>query len=756
MLLRRIEGEAGELRVDGCRTRRAAGWLGRCIALCGDQWIGARAWIALCLTFALVACGGGGGGGGDDPNAPPPAGQPDVINVSGEWNVVERMNSTCIDDDYKQYSVGVTQSGTSLTVTAGGNSYPGTIDGHTVSWTGSYPEDGGTTTITKMTLTLESDAKSLNGTSSWQWVSASGAQKCEGTTQITAQRAEAADTTPPSVPSGLAVSADSATQLQLTWTASTDDSGVTGYKLYRDGAYIKTVTGSPGTDSGLKPATRYCYQVAALDASSHESAKSAQQCATTSAQSDVTPPSTPSDLVATGAAVAISLKWSAATDDVGVVGYKLYRDSSYLTTGTATQASDTSVGGGTQYCYQVSAIDAAGNESAKSAVQCATSGSGSDAAAPSVPGDLTLTATSARIQLSWSASTDNIAVTGYKVYRGNQYLRATTEATMVDTGLNGSTQYCYQVTATDAAGNESGKSAEQCVRTLAAGPTLAQPVVSNGSVQLTWTFQWSGLVSTSDGYVLEESSTSSTSGFAVAFSSINNTPGDHVSPKTQSFTRQPGTYYYRVKASVRGTSTDWSSVVTAIVAQPTSTSITAIPSADNTLLYSTTNSSAQNTVYRTQDLSVGCNWAAGAFFSDFICSSTALMFNVQPQIAGKKIVSATLRLYPYILAAEYNTHYSVNAFAGAWSTSAITFSNQPNYYTSNGTTVAPPTTTAVPLEIDVKAIVQAWASGTWVNNGFLLRDATTTIPGYTAYRATSFQSVDTSSTKRPQLVIEYQ
>ena len=756
MLLRRVEGEAGALRVDGCRTRPAAGWLSSWIARCGKQWMGARAWIALCLSFALAACGGGGGGGGDDPSAPPPAGPPDVINVAGEWNVVERMNSTCIDDDYKQYSVSVTQSGTALTVTAGGNSYPGTIDGHTVSWTGSYPEDGGTTTITKMTLALASDARTLNGTSSWQWVSASGAQKCEGTTQITAERTEAADTTPPSVPSGLAVSAESATQLQLTWTASTDDSGVTGYKVYRDGAYIKTVTGSPGTDSGLKPATQYCYQVSALDASSHESAKSAQQCATTKSQSDTTPPSTPSDLVLTGVSAAINLKWSAATDDVGVVGYKLYRDSNYLTTGTGTQASDTSVTAGAQYCYQVSAIDAAGNESAKSAPQCATGGSGSDAVAPSVPGNLTLTATSARIELSWGASTDNIAVTGYKVYRGGQYVRSTTEPTMVDTGLNGSTQYCYQVTATDAAGNESGKSAEQCARTLAAGPTLAQPIVSNGSVQLTWTFQWSGLVSTSDGYVLEESSTSSTSGFAVVFSSIFSTPGDHVSPKTQSFARQPGTYYYRVKASVRGTSTDWSSVVTAIVEQPTSTSITAIPSADNTLLYSTTNASAQTTVYRTQDLSVGCNWAAGAFFSDFICASTSLMFNVQPQIAGKKIVSATLRLYPYILAAEYNTHYSVNAFAGAWSTSSITYANQPNYYTSNGSTFSPPTTTAVPVEVDVKAIVQAWASGTWVNNGFLLRDTTTTVPGYTAYRATSFQSVDTSSTKRPQLVIEYQ
>jgi chitodextrinase len=723
------------------------------------QWTGARGSIALSLCLALAACGGGGGGGGgnggDGTSTPPPDGSSD-ISVAGEWNIVERMNSTCIDDDYKQYPVNVVQAGTALTVTAGGNSYSGKIDGRSVSWTGSYPEDGGTTTITKMTLTLASDANTLNGTSAWQWVSSGGGQKCEGTTQIAGQRAQPVDATAPSVPSSLAIGAVTATQLQLTWSASTDDTGVTGYKVYRNGAYLKTVTGSPGTDSGLQPATQYCYQVSALDDSNNESGKSTQQCATTTSQSDATAPSTPSDFAATSASAAINLAWTAATDNVAVTGYKLYRDGAYLTTVTAIQASDTGVTAGTQYCYQVSAVDAAGNESAKSAQQCATSGSASDAAAPSVPGNPALTATSTRIQLSWSASTDNVAVTGYRIYRGGQLLRSVTGTTVDDTGLSASTQYCYQVTATDAAGNESAKTAEQCGRTLLVGPTLAQPVATSNSVQLSWTYQWSGLVATADGYVLEESSTSATEGFAQIFSSINGTPADHASPKTQSYTRQPGTYYYRVKAFIRGTYTDWSNVVAAVVAQPTSTTVSAVPSADNSLIYSTTNPGAQTTVYGTQDLSIGCNWAAGLYASDFVCANTALMFNVQSTIAGKTIISATLRLYPYILAADYNTTYSVNAYAGAWSTSTITFANQPNYYTSNQTSVAPPTTTAVPLEFNVKAIVQAWASGTWANNGFLLRDTNAIVPGYTAYRATSFQSVDTSSTKRPVLVIEYQ
>ena len=206
---------------------------------------------------------------------------------------------------------------------------------------------------------------------------------------------------------------------------------------------------------------------------------------------------------------------------------------------------------------------------------------------------------------------------------------------------------------------------------------------------------------------------------------------------------------------VRGTSTDWSNVATVTVPTPTNTALSVNPAADNAMFYNTRNPSAQNTVYRTQELSVGCNWAAGLYTSDFVCASSALKFDIQSQIAGRTIVSATLRLNPYILPAEYSTTYAVNAFVAAWSPTSLTFANQPNYYTAGGVTVDPPTTAVIPLEFDVRAIVQAWANGTWVNKGFLVRDTHVTIPGYTAYRATAFYSMDNSTTKRPVLVIEY-
>lgn len=75
-----------------------------------------------------------------------------------------------------------------------------------------------------------------------------------------------ADTTPPTVPTGLSASAISTTQIQLTWTASTDPSGVAGYKIYRNAQLIDSVdSGTTYTDFGLTPNTGYYFSVSAYD-----------------------------------------------------------------------------------------------------------------------------------------------------------------------------------------------------------------------------------------------------------------------------------------------------------------------------------------------------------------------------------------------------------------------------------------------------------------------------------------------------------
>jgi hypothetical protein len=91
------------------------------------------------------------------------------------------------------------------------------------------------------------------------------------------------DTTAPSVPSGLVASVASSSQVNLSWAAATDNKGVTGYKVYRNGALIAQVSGTSYSNAGLLASTTYSYQVSAVDAALNESAKSVVVNATTKA-----------------------------------------------------------------------------------------------------------------------------------------------------------------------------------------------------------------------------------------------------------------------------------------------------------------------------------------------------------------------------------------------------------------------------------------------------------------------------------------
>jgi hypothetical protein len=100
-------------------------------------------------------------------------------------------------------------------------------------------------------------------------------------------------------------------------------------------------------------------------------------------------------------------------------------------------------------------------------------GGGGDTTAPAMVTGLSISVVSSgQINLSWNASSDNVGVTGYKIYRGVGggsvvYHKSVAEMITSDTGLNASTQYCYKVSACDAAGNESTPCVQQCATTQA-------------------------------------------------------------------------------------------------------------------------------------------------------------------------------------------------------------------------------------------------------------------------------------------------
>ncbi|WP_238011712.1 DUF4832 domain-containing protein [Dactylosporangium sp. AC04546] len=176
-----------------------------------------------------------------------------------------------------------------------------------------------------------------------------------------------------------------------------------------------------------------------------------------SCTADCVAPTAPALTVTGSTSSSVSLSWSGATDNVGVTGYAVYRDGVLRTTVTGTSYTDTGVPAGS-HTYTVRARDAAGNESAAS--NAVTVGVGcTDCAAPSTPGGLAVTATTpTSIALSWTASTDNVGVTGYQVYRDGVLRTTVTGTSYTDTGLAAGS-YTYTVRARDAAGNLSPASA---------------------------------------------------------------------------------------------------------------------------------------------------------------------------------------------------------------------------------------------------------------------------------------------------------
>lgn len=91
------------------------------------------------------------------------------------------------------------------------------------------------------------------------------------------------DATLPSKPSGLSAVAASSSQINLSWNSSSDNVGVAGYDIYRNGVYIDSAAGTTANVIGLSPSTQYCFTVLAYDAAGNESGQSAQSCVTTQA-----------------------------------------------------------------------------------------------------------------------------------------------------------------------------------------------------------------------------------------------------------------------------------------------------------------------------------------------------------------------------------------------------------------------------------------------------------------------------------------
>ncbi|MGD8570407.1 MAG: Calx-beta domain-containing protein, partial [Gammaproteobacteria bacterium] len=214
------------------------------------------------------------------------------------------------------------------------------------------------------------------------------------------------DNQAPTMPQNLRAVPASATDIVVVWDPSSDNIGVAGYNVYRDGELVATTPYPVYTDTGLVGGTDYCYAVEAFDGAGTPSpqAKTPQPCAQTTAD-DNTPPDMPTALAATSLGPnTISLTWiQSGINDV--VAFDIYRGpigniTEKVASVTSTAHTDYNLSSNTEYCYQVVARDGAGNTSSASDPACATTDVGTN---PPPAGDSFV---------SFSAATYQVTETG--------------------------------------------------------------------------------------------------------------------------------------------------------------------------------------------------------------------------------------------------------------------------------------------------------------------------------------------------------
>ena len=275
----------------------------------------------------------------------------------------------------------------------------------------------------------------------------------------------------PSVPMGLTATGGNGSVV-LSWRRNPAGDGVSHYNVYRTDQWFRGPWASPtGTsftnNSNVVNGTRYCYEISASNAVG-EGAKSVAVCATPTGPTAPVP-AVPTGLSASPGDGSVTLSWRSNPAGDGVTHYSVYRtDQTFQgpwATPTGTSFSNSSsVVNGRQYCYVISASNAAG-ESTKSAAVCAMP-TGPAAPVPSVPRGLKAAAGSGTVILSWQPNSADDGVSYYTVYRSGPgfsgAVSTVTGSAYVDVLVVNGSPYCYQVSATNQAG-ESTETDPVCV-----------------------------------------------------------------------------------------------------------------------------------------------------------------------------------------------------------------------------------------------------------------------------------------------------
>ncbi len=311
-----------------------------------------------------------------------------------------------------------------------------------------------------------------------------------------------ADTTAPTRPTALITAALTTTSFTLSWTAPTDNVGISGYNVYRAGVLVGPSATTSLALTGLAPDTAHRMTVRALDAAGNLSAASAALKVRTLAE----PPSTPTALnIVNLKAASFTLNWTASTGGTGgIAAYEVYRDGVLYGTTTKISYAFTAQTPLTTYSLTIVARDHEGRVSAPSAALSVSTPA--DTTKPTVPKDLSAAnVTHNSFTLNWTPSTDNVGVTGYDVLSNNVVIGSPFAPPFAVTGLAPLTTYLMRVRAKDAVGNVSVLSVILPVTTEAPpnfDPTVTLTAPTNNSFfTLPLTFTLSATATDSDGTI---------------------------------------------------------------------------------------------------------------------------------------------------------------------------------------------------------------------------------------------------------------
>lgn len=285
------------------------------------------------------------------------------------------------------------------------------------------------------------------------------------------------DTTPPTVSITLPAANATLSGVATLTASASDNVAVASVQFQVDNANTGVaITAAPYSYS-LNTATlsngNHVITAVASDTSGNTATSAQVAVKVSNTTTDTTPPTVSVTAPANGATVSGTISVTAnASDNVGVASVQFQLDGANF--GSLDTASPYSVSWNTttssngSHTLRAIAKDAAANSTTSTSVTVTVSNGTPDTTPPSVPTGLSATAiSSSQINLSWTASTDNVGVTGYKVYRGGSQIGTTASTTYQDTGLAASTSFTYTVAAYDAAGNTSAQSAGASATTQA-------------------------------------------------------------------------------------------------------------------------------------------------------------------------------------------------------------------------------------------------------------------------------------------------